>query len=132
MILIKLLLLLSTLPLVRLKSESKSKIAPIIVEHSTYTMEQINYGHSLKNIPVPDKKTYLQMLVNSTEKFMKNLRWKTFFYLNPNDKPDRSEKYGFKSIKAAPGVPEIKAFEDDLIDLVKNVEFDKNLNHFKA
>ena len=39
-------------------------------------MERVNLGHSVKDIPVPSRKEYQQMVINSGEKVMKNLRWR--------------------------------------------------------
>ena len=77
---------------------------------------------------MPDKKTYQQMLINSAEKFYKNLTWRTHFFLNPQSNPNKANKYGFKSIRAAPKVPELKPFEDDLTSLIKDVQYDDFLN----
>ena len=49
------------------------------------TMDQVNLGHSTKNIPIPGKSEYLQSLIASAEKFIRSIRLKTFFYLNPNE-----------------------------------------------
>ena len=54
---------------------------------STYTnqpFEQFNFGYSTKNIPICSEKQYIKALINKTEKFVKNLRWRTFFFLNPD------------------------------------------------
>ena len=59
------------------------------------------------------------------------MRFKSFFFLNPNDKPQQQKEfYGFKSISPAPFVPEIKPFEDDLIQLIQSVEFMPRSNQF--
>ena len=50
-------------------------------------METIVFEHSDKNIPVSDKKTYLNMFICAVWKFDNNLRWATFFYLNPDMVP---------------------------------------------
>ena len=90
-------------------------------------MEKINFGQSLKNITVPDKKTHQQMLINSTEKFNKNLERRTHFFLNPRNK-SQANKFGFKSLKTPHSVPELKPFKDELISLIKDVQYDDFLN----
>ena len=85
-------------------------------------MEQVNFGHSLKNIPIPTKKEYLLELVSSVGTFISNLRWRSHFFLNPSDQT-KKESYGFKTTKVAPGVPDLTEFESGLHDLVKSVKF---------
>ena len=71
------------------------------------------------------------MMINSGERFIQNLRWMVIFFLNPNDKP-KKETYGFKSTKTPPPVPDLKPFEDEVIDMIKNIEFDdKKTNPFQ-
>ena len=71
----------------------------------------------MKNIPIPDKKSYLLKLVEKIESVVKRMRWKAYFYLqrennvensNNSDSFDnglddsnveRKECYGFKSSK---------------------------------
>ena len=93
-------------------------------------MDHIKFEHSAKNVPIHTKKTYRQSLINSFERFSRNLRFKSFYFLNPDDRPQQRELYGFKSISPAPFVPEIKPFEDDLIQLIQNVEFMPRSNQF--
>ena len=93
-------------------------------------MEQVNFGYSLKNIPIPEEKVYLQMLVNSTEKVMRSIRWKVLHFLNPQ-KPSKKETFGFNSTKPAPSVPELKEFENALAEIIKEVKFTKETNDFQ-
>ena len=50
----------------------------------TINMEKISFDQSLKNIPVPDKKTYCEELIQSLEKVIKSFRWKAKFFLKPS------------------------------------------------
>ena len=85
-------------------------------------MEQVKYNFSLKNIPIPRQKDYLLELIYSVGFFVSNLRWRTFFFLNPSNY-EKKETFGFKTTKPAPSISELKNFEDDLFELVKNVKF---------
>ena len=76
----------------------------------------------MKNIPIPRQKDYLLELIYSVGFFVANLRWRTFFFLNPSNY-EKKETYGFKTTEPAPIVPELKDFEDDLYELVQNVKF---------
>ena len=49
-------------------------------------MEQINFGVSTKNIPIPDLAEYRVQMIHSVNKFVRNIRWKSHFALNPQDR----------------------------------------------
>ena len=88
--------------------------------------EQFNFGYSAKNIPICSEKQYIKALINNTEKFVKNLRWRTFFFLNADLENSIKETYGFNSTKSPPFIPELKEFEDGLSLLIENIKL-KNL-----
>ena len=90
-------------------------------------LESTNLGYSSKNIPLPGKKDYIKCLINKTETFLRNIRWKTFFFLNPDIEAEDKETYGFKSTKSPPHIPELKDFEDGMLHLVQSVDF-KHVN----
>ena len=56
------------------------------------------------------------------ETFVKNIRWRAHFFLNPQEKPAK-EKYGFKSLKAAPKVKDLQKLEDGMCEMVRQIEF---------
>ena len=68
-------------------------------------MEKVNFAQSTKNIAVPDKTTFLHMLISSADKFLHNARWKAHFFLKPSNSKGK-ETFDFKSTKAAPHVQE--------------------------
>ena len=92
-----------------------------------HRFESVNLGYSTKNIPIPNKKEYLKCLISKAEKFMRNIRWRTFFFLNPDISTEDKETYGFTSTKCPPYIPELKEFEDGMLNIVQNIEF-KNTN----
>ena len=94
-------------------------------------MEQVNLGYDTKNIHVPNKKTYLHMMINSIEKLVHNLRWRSHFFLKPQPNPNKKENFGFKSTAPAPKLQELKGFEEGLIDLVKSIKFQEKPNEFQ-
>ena len=47
-------------------------------------MEKFNIDYSTKNIPLPSKNDYLQRLIEKTELFLRRMRWKAHFFLNPS------------------------------------------------
>ena len=87
------------------------------------TMEQVNFSYSTKNIPVAPKSSYLKCLIDKTESFIRRLRWKCFFYKNPQATSAQKETYGFNSTKSPPPMDDLKEFESRLTDLIQNVEF---------
>ena len=96
-------------------------------EHSeNQTMEQVKWDYSTKNFPIPSDREYRQKLIEKTEDFLKRAVWKTYFFLNPNEKPQRKETFGFKSNASLPHVPELKAFEENMLQLIQNIENKEN------
>ena len=81
---------------------------------------------------MPSRNIYLQMLINSIEKFRRNLTWKAHFFLNPPTKQCSKENYGFKSLAPAPFVKELKHFEDGIISLAKDIKFENRHNKFQT
>ena len=92
--------------------------------------EKFEFGYSMKNVSLPSQKEYVMCLISSVETFVKNLRWRAFFFLNPQEKPTKN-KFGFKSLRAAPKIKELQKLEDGLYDIVKNVKFRKFSNTFQ-
>ena len=97
--------------------------------------EKVNFGYSLKNIPTPNERTYKLQLIEKIELFIKKLRWKAIFFINNSKETTESRAsssaYGLKSNKCPPQLKELIPFEDDLIDLVKNIKFRKVRNDFQ-
>ena len=94
-------------------------------------MEKVNFGYSMKNIPIPNKVAYSKTLIDKTEALVKRMRWKAFFYENPNVKSDVENSYGFGSENTPPTNPGLKQFESELFDIVGNIEFTKFKSEFQ-
>ena len=82
-------------------------------------MDRVNLGCSTKNNPLHCKKEVRLNLIQKTMKFFGSLRWKAYFHLNPNKRPKNKNYYGFNSPKSAPPVPQLKEFQDGMINLVQ-------------
>ena len=96
-------------------------------------MDKFALNYSTKNIPLPSKKTYLKHLTDKVEKFIKRVRWKVkFFESEDNDQTEQTEKYGFKTMKCPPSHPDLKNFENDLLDLIQNITFKPTRNDFQT
>ena len=94
-------------------------------------MDPVNYGHSIKDIPVPSKKVYCSRLINSVEKFIQSLRWRVIFFLFPKISSQK-EHFDFKSLKIPDPVDQLEDFENDLKKLIKNIEFKPVNNRFQS
>ena len=63
---------------------------------------KFNISYSTKNMPLPSRSDYLQRLIEKTEQFLRRIRWKAHFFLNPDTTSSSKETYGFKSMKNPP------------------------------
>lgn len=86
-------------------------------------MEQVHFDYSLKSIPIPNKKQYLKVMVEKMENFIRRIRWKLFAIENPDISDKKKENFGFNTNKCAPAHPRLKAFEEDLFALTKNITY---------
>ena len=77
-----------------------------------YTMEKINFEYSMKNIGIPQNKTYLLQLIGKTEMVIKRMRWKVL--CNGKKETNRiiTEWYGLKSLNTPKQVKELIPFEN--------------------
>ena len=98
-------------------------------------MERKNYDYSLKNIPLPSKDAYKKRLVEKVEIFIKRMRWKAYFFDQNEENNDENKEnprsninnYGFKSRNCPKQNKHLDKFEDDLLLMIKNIEF-RNVN----
>ena len=93
--------------------------------------KQANIDYSLKNIPIPGKDAYLKSLLSKTENFIQRLRWKAYFFLNPDQKKSDIKTFGFKTEKSAPQVRQLVNFETDLYSIIENLEFTNCQSNFQ-
>ena len=80
--------------------------------------------YSLKNIPIPSKKSYQLNLIDKIESSVKRMRWRAFYYLN-QQKCDNNikETFRFKSRKCPPFCSNLITFEKDLSHMVTSLKF---------
>jgi len=93
-------------------------------------MERFNLNYSKKNIPIPSRDEYKLLLTAKTESLFKRMRWKALQFqgkLPPSDKVT----YGFRSKRCPPIVKELRKFEEDLMNIIKNIEFREVNNDFQ-
>ena len=72
-------------------------------------MEQVNFKQSLKNIPAPDDKLYLELLIMAMDKTIKDFRNKAIPFLKKKNFK-KKETFGIRSIRNPESVPELKIF----------------------
>ena len=88
-------------------------------------LDKLNFGTSLKNIPVPDnKKEHRIQTISSTHILVNKCRWAASIALNPRVNGSKKETYGFRSTRAPPKVPELIPFEKKLFEMVKNIKYE--------
>ena len=96
-------------------------------------MRPQNFNYSLKNIPIPDNTSYKLLLIEKIENFIKRIRWKAYFFLKSEELTSQNieieveNNFGFKTKNTPPQCTELDKFEEDLLNLVKTIEF-KNIN----
>ena len=90
-----------------------------------------NLGYSLKNIPIRSQQNLIKTMICQIEKFIRRLRWKAFFFDQQNHTAAKNETYGFKSENAPPQHKDLNAFENDLYELVKSIQFKKVRNQLQ-
>ncbi len=86
-------------------------------------MDRVRFDYSTKNIPIPSPNTYISKIIEKTEEFIRRMRWKAYFYLNPNATQNRKQTFGFKSKNSPPAIEELKKFEEIMLRLVSNITF---------
>ena len=72
------------------------------------------------------------MLTSKIEKVIKRMRWKVLEFLGKLDSnSNKNETFSFKSLKCPPAIEEMAQFENDVLLLIKNLEFKKVHNDFQ-
>ena len=79
-------------------------------------MEKPNRNYSYKNIPIPNRHQYKLVLLRRIESFIKNMRWKAYFFsmrltvLKRRDGRNMGLKLG-----STPHIKEMDKFEAEMI-----------------
>ena len=94
-------------------------------------MKRTSFGYSTKNIPTASRTSYLKTFTRKTELFLKRVRWRVHFHLNPQPKEAEHENYGFKSNKFPPTVNELKDFEMEMTNFIQKIKFGNKSNDFQ-
>ena len=62
---------------------------------------------------------------------LKLIRWRTFFFLNPDISSEKKKTFGFNSSRSPPKIPELNQFEDGLLNMIQNIEFKNKTSAFQ-
>ena len=81
-------------------------------------MDRINLSFSLKNIPLPSNNSYLKALIDKVENLLRRMRWKAFFFDNPEEAANNNN-FGLSSDCTPPKSTLLTPFENDMFDLIK-------------
>jgi hypothetical protein len=101
------------------------------IEHSVDNMDQVRFNYSMKNISIPTQREFIIELISSVEKFIKNLKWRAHYYLNPSQQTTQKKTFGFNSTSPPPKVAELEEIQDMLYDLIINIKFRNYSNQFQ-
>ena len=97
-------------------------------------MEKINLHYSNKNIPIASERHYKSNLLEKIEAVIKRMRWKAAFFDEENENENeyqQEETYGLKTKNTPRQIPEMTDFEKELIELARNVKFQKGKDNFQ-
>ena len=65
-------------------------------------------------------------MIFKLESYIKRIRWKAFFYEKLDNTLEKTvNNIGFKSVKTPPKNEHFNAFEADLYDMVRSIEFNR-------
>ena len=71
-------------------------------------------------------------MVEKVESFVRRLRWKAYPFCKENreNNSDQCKNFGFKTVVTPPQNKDLNAFENDMYDMIRNVEFTNIRNEF--
>ena len=97
-------------------------------------MEKFMQEYSMKNILFPGKHEFILSRMVKIVEFIKRIRRKTHFYLNPSDS-QREQRLGgrrLNSQRTPPSNCKLDPFEDELFGLIQKINFRNTKNGFQA
>ena len=78
---------------------------------TTVIMESTRFDYSTKNIPLPSGSDYSRKLIEKTD-LCRRMRWKAYFYLNPDVNDTQKQIFGFASRNTFPILWEEAPYHD--------------------
>ena len=86
-------------------------------------MDHHDFGYSMKNVPLPSEKEYKLELLNSIHSFDNRMKWRAHHFLNPTVAKSTKETYGLNTSNSPPPIKELKALQDGLCEIARNIQF---------
>ena len=71
-------------------------------------------------------------LIEKTVKLIRNMRWRALAFLQPKENTAKKENYGFNSTRTPPVTEELKVFESEMEEMIRDIEFKNDSNSFQA
>lgn len=99
--------------------------------YQTDIMERVQLNYSMKNIPIPNKQYYLKCMIEKCVSLISRMRWKLHLAEQETDDECDFNNYGFKSEYAPRQHEALVAFENDLFEMVRSLEFRNYTNCFQ-
>ena len=93
-------------------------------------MNPMHFDYSLKSIPIPSQAQYKKVIIGKAEDFIQRMRWK-MLYIKHKDLNKEKKTYGFKTSNTPPAFKELKAFEDDIFTMIRDIRFRRINNIFQ-
>ena len=104
-------------------------------------MDSIDFGYSMKNIPIHSKSSYLYKLIDKVEKVPKRMRLKALFFerdqgsistnANSNVQHQHINTFNLKTRKCPPQNQDMKEFEKDIQTMIESIKFRSSQNEFQ-
>ena len=98
---------------------------------SRFLIIKFNITYSKKNIPIPSENEFKLKLIMKMGNFLERMHWKALAFLGKLKDSDK-DNYGFKTAKSPPSVRDLVPFENDMMDIIKSLEFKRVNNEFQS
>ena len=85
-------------------------------------MDEINLTYAEKCIGLHSEHVIKRTLIFRTEQVLSRMRWKLWHIRNPNNNESK-ERFGFRTTDSPPVMDELIRFEEDVLNLMKNIKF---------
>ena len=85
-------------------------------------MDELNLTYAEKSIGLHSEHVIKRTLIFRTEQVLSRMRWKLWHIRNPTNNESK-EKFGFRTTDSPPVMDELIRFEEDVLNLMKNVKF---------
>ena len=94
------------------------------------TMEKVVIPHSLKDIPIPDKRSFLLAFTAKVDNLIERMRWKVFWN-NQESESTAPRNYGFKTQRKPPPDKLLTPFETELQNMVNTLRFNPFVSQYQ-